>query len=47
VLDSGHIVQRGRHVELVEQDGLYRQLWELQNRVLLIEQIPYSDLSNE
>jgi len=39
VLDSGHIVQRGTHAELVAKDGLYCQLWELQNRVLLNEQV--------
>lgn len=27
VLQSGHIVQQGRHDELVEADGLYRALW--------------------
>jgi ATP-binding cassette, subfamily B, multidrug efflux pump len=30
VLDNGHIVQRGTHSELLEQDGLYRQIYELQ-----------------
>ncbi len=44
VMDSGHIVQRGTHAELVAQDGLYRHLWELQNRVLLNERMPNSDL---
>ncbi|CAA9260563.1 MAG: Efflux ABC transporter, permease/ATP-binding protein [uncultured Acidimicrobiales bacterium] len=33
VLDHGEIVQRGSHEELVEQEGLYRQLWEAQTRV--------------
>jgi ABC-type multidrug transport system fused ATPase/permease subunit len=33
VLDHGEIVQRGTHQELVEQDGLYRTLWEAQTRV--------------
>jgi ABC-type multidrug transport system fused ATPase/permease subunit len=30
VLDHGRVVQRGRHAELVEVDGLYRRLWRLQ-----------------
>lgn len=35
VLDSGRLVQRGTHAELVQVGGVYRQLWELQNRALL------------
>jgi ABC-type multidrug transport system fused ATPase/permease subunit len=35
VLDSGRVVQRGTHAELIKTDGLYRQMWELQNRFLL------------
>jgi subfamily B ATP-binding cassette protein MsbA len=30
VLDQGRIVQEGSHVELIEQDGVYRRLWEAQ-----------------
>jgi ATP-binding cassette subfamily B protein len=30
VLDDGRIVQRGRHDELVEQPGLYREIYDLQ-----------------
>jgi ABC-type multidrug transport system fused ATPase/permease subunit len=30
VLNQGELVQRGSHDELVEQDGLYRQLWHAQ-----------------
>ncbi|MCI0530435.1 MAG: ABC transporter ATP-binding protein/permease [candidate division Zixibacteria bacterium] len=30
VLDGGRIVQQGKHKELVNQDGLYRRLYELQ-----------------
>jgi ATP-binding cassette subfamily B multidrug efflux pump len=32
VLDQGRIVQRGTHEELLEQDGHYRQIYELQFR---------------
>jgi ATP-binding cassette, subfamily C, bacterial CydC len=35
VLDSGRVVQRGTHAELIQADGLYLQMWELQNRALL------------
>ena len=35
VLDRGCIHQRGRHAELVKAEGLYRQMWEIQNRALL------------
>ena len=32
VLDGGHIVQRGTHSELLAQEGLYRQIYDLQLR---------------
>lgn len=32
VMDQGHIVERGRHTELVEQNGVYRRLYETQFR---------------
>lgn len=35
VLEAGRIVQRGTHAELLAQKGLYRTLWDLQNRALL------------
>ncbi|MBP1704104.1 MAG: hypothetical protein H6Q38_3211, partial [Chloroflexi bacterium] len=34
VLENGQITQRGEHNTLVEQDGLYRQLWLAQNQLL-------------
>lgn len=30
VLDHGEIVQRGRHEDLINSDGLYREMWETQ-----------------
>ncbi len=30
VMDHGRIVQRGNHEELMAQEGLYRQLWQIQ-----------------
>ncbi len=32
VLDHGKIVQRGKHADLLEQEGLYRQIYDLQLR---------------
>ena len=32
VLQEGQIVERGRHEELIEQDGLYRQIYDLELR---------------
>jgi len=32
VMHEGKIVQRGKHRQLVGEDGLYRHLWELQSR---------------
>ncbi|MDR1445298.1 MAG: ABC transporter ATP-binding protein/permease [Treponema sp.] len=33
VMDRGRIVQRGKHEELVKQQGFYRHIWALQNNV--------------
>jgi ATP-binding cassette subfamily C protein CydCD len=34
VMDRGQIVERGSHAELLEREGMYRRLWDLQNRIL-------------
>ncbi|MCX6036327.1 MAG: thiol reductant ABC exporter subunit CydD [Chloroflexi bacterium] len=34
VLDHGHIIERGAHAKLLAVGGLYRRLWDLQNRIL-------------
>jgi ATP-binding cassette subfamily B protein len=33
ILDGGRIVQRGTHDELVEQDGIYRRIYDVQARI--------------
>ncbi len=35
VLENGKIVQRGTQAELLARDGLYKKIWDLQNRALL------------
>jgi len=34
VLNHGAIVERGSHDDLLRNDGTYRRLWDLQNRIL-------------
>jgi len=34
VMDRGQIVERGTHAELLAREGMYRRLWDLQNRIL-------------
>ena len=34
VMEDGHIVERGTHEELIEADGLYRRMVEVQDRML-------------
>jgi ATP-binding cassette subfamily C protein CydC len=34
VMDHGLIVERGIHNDLLKNDGMYRRLWDLQNRIL-------------
>lgn len=33
VLDKGHIVQKGKHEDLLMQDGIYRQIYDIQTRI--------------
>ncbi|HEX9018800.1 MAG TPA: ABC transporter ATP-binding protein [Anaerolineaceae bacterium] len=33
VMDKGHIVQSGKHESLVEQEGIYRQIYMIQTRI--------------
>ena len=32
VMDGGQIIERGTHLDLLEQDGLYREIYDLQLR---------------
>jgi len=34
VMEAGRLVERGTHRSLLSQAGLYRRLWELQNRII-------------
>ena len=33
VLDHGRIVQRGKHEDLLEQAGIYRQIYDIQTKI--------------
>jgi ATP-binding cassette subfamily B protein len=33
VLDQGRIVQKGTHAELIEQEGIYQDIYELQAQI--------------
>ncbi len=33
VLDRGRVIERGRHAELLGENGLYRRMWDLQQQV--------------
>jgi len=47
VLDHGQLVERGTHEELLAQDGLYRQLYDVQMGVDLIERLSRRVISRE
>ena len=34
VLQCGRVIERGRHAGLIEANGLYRRMWDLQNQIL-------------
>lgn len=36
VLEDGRIIQKGRHETLVSQEGLYKNMWEVENRAELL-----------
>lgn len=38
VMQSGHVVQRGKHTDLIAEEGLYRQMWEVQNNLLALQE---------
>ena len=45
VLDSGQIRERGTHDQLLEANGLYRQMFDVQNEILsLHEQVSYKEV---
>lgn len=33
VLDKGEVVQSGTHEQLLQQDGIYRQIFDIQTRI--------------
>ena len=37
VLDHGRLVERGTHAGLLASAGLYRNMWDMQNRMLVEE----------
>lgn len=49
VLEGGHIAQRGTHAELLEQEGLYRQIYDLQARIEeeVVQEVSGAEASDE
>jgi ATP-binding cassette, subfamily C, bacterial CydCD len=43
-MDHGQIVERGTHQTLLDQSGIYRRLWDLQNRILVETQSAFPSL---
>ena len=39
VMAEGRIVERGNHYSLLAQDGLYRRLWDLQNKIPFLDRV--------
>ncbi len=39
VLQAGRVVERGQHHDLLQMQGLYRRMWELQNQVGVLERV--------
>jgi ATP-binding cassette, subfamily C, bacterial CydCD len=37
VLDRGTIIEKGTHSSLLDQGGLYRRMWDIQNRIFLAD----------
>ncbi len=37
VLDRGTVIEQGTHSSLLEQGGLYRRMWDIQNRIFLAD----------
>jgi ATP-binding cassette subfamily C protein CydCD len=37
VLDKGMVIEKGTHSSLLNQGGLYRRMWDIQNRILLAD----------
>jgi ABC-type transport system involved in cytochrome bd biosynthesis fused ATPase/permease subunit len=38
IMAGGRIIERGNHYSLLARGGLYRRLWDLQNKILFYEQ---------
>ena len=47
VLDDGHVVERGTHIELLNKRGHYSKLWNMQIRSSGVENSAVSAVDNE